>query len=168
MAAEVAQALAAAGVKAVLTGGACAALHTQGEYQSSDLDFVLQSAATQRQLDAAMRTVDFRRRTGRYEHPEAQFFVVFPPGPLGLGADITIRPVDYAIGKVRVKLLSPTDSCRDRLAAFYHWNDRQSLESAVKIARFHKVNLRTIREWSSREGASAGFSEFRQVLGSRV
>ena len=100
----------------------------------------------------------------RYEHPEARFFVEFPAGPLGIGADIEIQPVDYAVGKVRIKLLSPTDACRDRLAAFYHWKDRQSLETAVKIARYHKVEFETIREWSSREGASAAFTEFEQAV----
>ena len=30
-----------------------------------------------------------------------------------------------------LKLLSPTDCVKDRLAAYYHWNDRQSLEQAI-------------------------------------
>ena len=42
----VAQALARAKIRAVLTGGACATIYSKGEYQSSDLDFVLQSAIT--------------------------------------------------------------------------------------------------------------------------
>jgi hypothetical protein len=167
VAAEVARALAAAGIKAVLTGGACATLYTKGEYQSSDLDFILQSSASQRQLDAAMEAVGFRRAADRYEHPEARFFVEFPAGPLSIGADIAIQPVEYAIGNVKIKLLSPTDACRDRLAAFYHWRDRQSLETAALIARHNKVDLDVIREWSSREDASADFKEFLRVVGNR-
>ena len=164
VAGEVARALTTARIKAVLTGGACATLYSKGEYMSYDLDFILLSAVTRRQLDAVMKSIDFKRRADRYEHPEARFFVEFPAGPLGIGADIAIQPVDYAIGKVRIKLLSPTDSCRDRLAAFYHWKDWQSLETAVTIARHHKVDLKTIREWSSKEGASAAFREFEQAM----
>jgi len=59
-----------------------------------------------------------------------------------------------------VKALSATDSYRDRLAAFDHWRDRQSLATAVQIARRRKVNLTAVRAWSSREGAAADFSEF--------
>lgn len=167
VAAEVAKALESAGIEAVLTGGACATLYSKGEYQSYDLDFILQSAVKQGQLDAAMKTIGFRRRGDRYDHPETPFFVEFPRGPLGIGADIAIRPIKRKMGAVHVKLLSPTDSCRDRLAAFYHWKDRQSLKAAVQIARYHKVDLRLIREWSSREGASDDCAEFLLVLKSR-
>ncbi|HEX9286531.1 MAG TPA: hypothetical protein VF999_04610 [Thermoanaerobaculia bacterium] len=45
MALAVPEALEKAGIRAVLTGGACAALHTAGGYQSEDVDFILQSAA---------------------------------------------------------------------------------------------------------------------------
>ena len=34
-------------------------------------------------------------------------------------------------------MISVTDSVKDRLAAFYHWKDQQSLEQAVLIARDH-------------------------------
>lgn len=62
--------------------------------------------------------------------------------------------------RARALVLSPTDSCRDRLAAFYHWNDRQSLEVAVAIARRNRVNMAAIRRWSIAEGAARGFDEF--------
>ena len=147
VAADVAKALSAAGIEAVLTGGACAT----------------------RQCHNVSWTLPWKPSTsggGRttYEHPKAPFSVEFPRGPLGIGADIEIRPVEHEIGNARVRLLSATDSCRDRLAAFYHWTDRQSLDTAVRIAQHHRVNLRAIGEWSSREGASAEFEEFMQAL----
>lgn len=160
----VARALAAAKIRAVLTGGACASLYSRGQYQSADLDFILQSAVTAEQLDAAMESVGFHREGNCYRHPHTPFFVEFPAGPLGIGAEINIRPVVYKIGEVEVRALSATDSCRDRLAAFYHWNDRQSLITAVQIARHGKVNLRTVRAWSAREDASEKYSEFVGLL----
>lgn len=54
VAAGVAEALARTGIRAVLTGGACATLYSGGKYQSFDLDFILQSATTARDLDDAM------------------------------------------------------------------------------------------------------------------
>lgn len=165
VAACVASALARSKIRAVLTGGACASLYSRGEYQSSDLDFILQSAVTQKKLDAVMEAIEFRRTGNRYEHPRTAFFVEFPAGPLGIGADIDVRPVVTRIEGIGVRVLSATDSCRDRLAAFYHWNDRQSLATAAQIASHRNVDLKAIRAWSAREDASDKFSEFLETLG---
>jgi hypothetical protein len=165
VAACVSEALARASIRAVLTGGACATLYSEGEYQSFDLDFILQSATTARDLDDAMGSIGFRKVGNHYEHPRARFLVEFPAGPLGIGSDLDIRPITYRIGKVGVKALSATDACRDRLAAFYHWNDRQSLATAVEISRRRKVNIEAIRSWSTREGATDKFQAFLESLG---
>jgi hypothetical protein len=165
VAACVAEALARAGIRAVLTGGACATLYSEGEYQSFDLDFVLQSATTARDLDDAMLSIRFQRVGNHYEHPRARFLVEFPAGPLGIGGDLDIRPVTYRIGRVGVRALSATDSCRDRLAAFYHWNDRQSLAAAVEISRRCRVNIEAIQRWSAREGMTDRFQTFLESLG---
>lgn len=164
VAACVGDALARSKIRAVLTGGACATLYSKGEYQSSDLDFILQSAVKPQELDAVMASIGFRRAGNYYRHSKTAFIVEFPAGPLGIGRDIDIRPVVFRIAGIGVRALSATDSCRDRLAAFFHWNDRQSLITAVQIARHHRVNLRTIRAWSVREGASDKFSEFVEIL----
>jgi hypothetical protein len=82
----VARALADAKIRAVLTGGACATLYSRGEYQSSDLDFILQSAVTTGQLDAVMESIGFFREGNRYRHPRNPFFVEFPGG---LSASVT-------------------------------------------------------------------------------
>jgi hypothetical protein len=130
------------------------------------LDFILQTAVSRRALDEVMSGIGFRRRGNHYEHPRTPFFVEFPAGPLGIGRDLHVQPIVYRIGGVAVLALSPTDSCRDRLAAFYHWNDRQSLETAVAIARRRKIDLKVIRNWSKEEGSLSLFSEFLRLLGS--
>ena len=88
-------------------------------------------------------------------------------GPLGIGADIDVRPVVYRIAGIGVRLLSPTDSCRDRLAAYYHWNDRQSLNTAIQIACHKDVDLKVVEAWSRHEGASDKFSGFLKALDQR-
>jgi len=89
----VAGAIARAGIKAVLTRGAGASLYSRGAYESSDLDFVLQSAVSWRTLEGVMRSIGFHREGGHYRHPTAPFFVEFPAGPLGIGSDLNIEPV---------------------------------------------------------------------------
>jgi hypothetical protein len=153
-----------AGIRAVLTGGGIAAIHTDGDYKSDDLDFILQSSPTRKQLDEALGRVGFQRAGDHYDNPATHFFVEFPRGPLSIGRDLAIRPVEVRVGTRRVLALSPTDSCRDRLAAFYHWNDRQSLDVAVLIALRERVDLGVIRKWSESEGKAEQCVEFEKEL----
>jgi hypothetical protein len=56
--------------------------------------------------------------------------------------------------------LSPTDCVKDRLSAYYYWNDRQSLEQAILIAQENEVDVDDIRRWSIEEGNLAKFEDF--------
>lgn len=161
---EVGDALRRAGIYAVLTGGACATFHSRGACHSIDLDFVLAGEVSRFQLDDAMGQLGFKRHRDRYVHPNHPYFVEFPRGPLAIGDDVGIRPMLMRSGRQIVRMLSPTDSCRDRLAAFYHWNDRQSLRAAVLIAARNRVVMERIRRWSAREDASEKFAEFRAAV----
>ena len=42
----------------------------------------------------------------------------------------SIEPVEMRVERIPLLLLSATDSCRDRLAAFFQWKDRQALAAA--------------------------------------
>ena len=165
IAAAVGSALKKAEINAVLTGGACATLYSGGEYQSVDLDFILSGGVSQERLESAMRAAGFKRVGDRYVHPKTSFFVEFPRGPLSIGRDAAIRPVKRRIGKSSINALSPTDSCRDRLAAFYFWDDLSALDAAAAIARRHDVDLRLIRRWSQAEGQAVKFEQFKRQIG---
>jgi hypothetical protein len=128
------------------------------------MDFVLAGAVTQPGLDRAMASVGFHRGGDRYIHAHVPFYVEFPRGPLAIGDDYQIAPVTRSTAAGRALALSATDSCRDRLAAFYHWNDRQRLDVAVSVARRNRVDLARVRRWSAREGFADRFAEFRTEL----
>lgn len=161
------RALAEHGIRAVLTGGACASIHAAGRYLSDDLDFVLTGRVALTDLDRAMASVGFAREANRYVHPSSDFWIEFPRGPLAVGADLDVEVIQWRDRAGSALALSPTDSCRDRLAAYFHWNDRQSLEAAVAIAWRNDVDLERIRRWSAGEGHAARFEEFRRELARR-
>lgn len=163
----VAAALADHGIRAVLTGGACATIYSEGAHTSEDLDFVLEGRVTPAELDEAMGSVGFERESNRYVHPHSSFWVEFPRGPLGIGSDLDLKPVPFDRSDRRTLALSPTDSVRDRLAAFFHWSDRQALDAAIAIAARHPVKLDRIRTWSRKEGHAERFEEFRRELALR-
>jgi len=149
-----------AGIRAVLTGGACANLYSGGAHKSLDADFVLIGPCTLEELDGVLAKLGFERKRDRYVHRLVPFFVEFPRGPLGIGEDFRIRPVWMNRGAAKALTLSATDTCRDRLAAFYHWNDRQSLAAAVAIAMRNRVVLSRVRTWSRSEGNLDGYDVF--------
>jgi len=61
-------------------------------------------------------------------------------------------------------VLTRTDSVRDRLAAFFHWNDRSSLATACAVATSGPIDIDSIRTWSEREGSREKCREFERVL----
>jgi hypothetical protein len=59
-------------------------------------------------------------------------------------------------------VLSPTDSCRDRLASYLFWNDFSGLEQAIAVhqARAQEVDLTVIEKWCQKEGYPEKFALF--------
>ncbi len=164
----VGRALSEHGIRAILTGGACANLHSGGAYLSQDIDFILEGRVEVAELDAAMAAAGFVRQANRYLHPQSPFWVEFPRGPLAVGADLKIAPRALDDGASGTLALTPTDSCRDRLAAFFHWNDRQSLEVALLVAVRNEIDLDLVRRWSIGEGHLARYEAFRRELSRRL
>ncbi len=92
-------------------------------------------------------------------NPETPFFIEFPSGPLAIGDEppSEISSLRFSTGNLR--LLSPTDSVKDRLAAYYHWKDKQSLEQAILIARNRTIDVEEVRRWSVNEGFAEVFEQ---------
>src|SRR5262245_6195383 len=98
-------------MRAVLTGGACASIHSSGAYRSVDLDFVLQGPADPASVRRAMAGIGFELRGNQFLHPETDYYVEYPPGPLAIGNDYSIRPHALTTGDGEILCLSATDSC---------------------------------------------------------
>jgi hypothetical protein len=61
-------------------------------------------------------------------------------------------------------LMTPTDSVKDRLAAFYHWSDPQALEQALMVAKDQRVDFQEIKRWSEQEGHNEKHQQFLERL----
>jgi hypothetical protein len=62
-------------------------------------------------------------------------------------------------------LLTPTDCIEDRLAAFFHWNDKMAFEQALLVAREQPVDIADLRRWASTEGETEKLDVFESALG---
>jgi len=152
------------GIDTVLSGGACVSIYTDNKYISSDLDFVLVSSTDQKKLRKVLEKIGFYEETRQFKHKDTEFFVEFLPPPPSVGEDPVHEISKIKKGDLTLKLLSPTDCVKDRLAAFYHWNDRQSLEQAILVCIDNPVDLKEVERWSKREGMSDKLKIFRKQL----
>lgn len=70
-------------------------------------------------------------------------------------------------GKKILRLLSVTDCVKDRLAAFYHWGDRQALDQAIMVCLDNLVDLKEVKRWSKAEGRDEKYGQFLRQLNKR-
>jgi hypothetical protein len=158
IAAIVSDALTKAGITAVLSGGGAVSVYSKNEYQSDDLDFI--TPADSGRLAEIMTKLGFVKQ-GRHFEPNTYYLVEFPPSPLMIGE----RYVDYQectvqkIGELELRILTPTLCVMDRLAGFYHWNDRQNLDQGVTVAKRHPIDFKEVRSWSRKEGQMIKYQE---------
>ena len=147
-------------IDVVLSGGGAVTIYTIGKYVTHDLDMVIMGSPNRRDIKEVMLELGFQQVGRHFEHPATTLFVEFPPGPLTIGEEPVgkINELPLITGILRV--LSPTDCVKDRLSAYYYWNDRQSLEQAILIAQENEVDVEDIRRWSIEEGNLAKFEDF--------
>ena len=83
-----------------------------------------------------MKEIGFIKKGKNYVYPECEhFFVEFPSGPLGIGEDNNIKPNEEIIDGSVIKILSPTDCVKDRLASYIHWQASDCLDQAIMVAK---------------------------------
>jgi hypothetical protein len=152
------------GIRVTLTGGACVSIYTDNRYESMDLDFVEEMPVTRRKLKRALEEIGFTEKSRYFVQPDTEFFLEFPSGPLSVGEEPIGEIVELTFSTGRLRLISPTDCVKDRLAGFFHWNDRQSLEQALLVARDQEIDLVQIQRWSEGEGQRKKFESFFSAL----
>ena len=164
LAAYVLSELGKAGIDMVLSGGAAVSIYTANKYQTRDIDLIAMGFTTHNQTKRAMQALGFRAVGRHYEHPDSTWLVEFPSGPPYVGGEPIgqVEEINFATGMLR--LISPTDCVKDRLSAYYHWQDRQCLEQAGLVAESHEVDMAEVRRWSETEGMEEEFEKIAPLL----
>ncbi len=162
--AVVSEALEAAGIPAVLSGGAVVQIYSEERYVSKDLDFV--TSASNREIERVLRRLGFERTEAQrlFGHPQSEYLIEFPPGPLALGDEIVKEWGEVRNSAGTIQILTPTQCVQDRLAAYFHWRDPQALDQAVLVARCQSVDLERVREWALAEGHELEHRHFKRAL----
>ncbi len=139
----------------MLGGGGAVTHYSENEYMSTDLDFI--TVARNKEIAPVVAELGFSPVGKDFHHPESQFFLEFPPGPLSFGdryvdsSQTTTLKTKY--GSVRI--ITPTQCVMDRLAWFKHGNDSQAREQAIMVAKRNQIEWDEIYSWSKNEGISS-------------
>jgi hypothetical protein len=146
------------GIDVVLVGGACVSIYSHNQYQSSDLDFVTYQEL--KPIEKALNQLGFKRRGRCFFHDTCPYLIDFVNPPIAVGKELIhqFNTIKTAVGSLQ--LLSPTDSVKDRLASFFHWDDFQALEQAVLVAQDCLIDLKEIKRWAKVEGFEKKLNEF--------
>jgi hypothetical protein len=132
VAAKASACLNGAGIEVAVVGGSAITAHVPEVYTSHDIDFAAINGTTRRTFSEVIATLGFAARGREYVHPESRY-------TLDLVADtpyIDQRPIlkfatiESRFGPVRAYLFE--DAIADRVAAFVHWGDSESLNVAER------------------------------------
>ncbi|MEN8153521.1 MAG: hypothetical protein ABFR75_05810 [Acidobacteriota bacterium] len=151
----------------ILTGGACVCIYTNDRYRSNDLDFVILGEVKLKYIKKVLEELGFEEKGRIFLHKKNEISVDLIAPPLTIGEEQITKVNEIREKDTLLKLLSPTDSVKDRLAAYYYWDDQQSLNQALMVCEEYEIDLDDIRDWSLKEGMERKFELFRNELKSR-
>ena len=142
-----------------------ASIYTNGAYLSGDLDLVRITVVTRKKLSEILGEIGFKTTGGRhFEHPQCKhLFIEFVPPPVAIGDDYLIKPIESTVSGQKIKILSPTDCIKDRLASFIHFKALECLDQAALVAKHQKYDIKSIEKWCRGEGPD-GMNAYKQFL----
>ncbi|MCB1117736.1 MAG: hypothetical protein KDK50_04045 [Chlamydiia bacterium] len=149
-------------ISTVLVGGACVTFYTRNQHASYDLDFV--SYENRKDLKSVLELLGFHEHNKYFQRHDCPWLIEFVAPPVAVG-DEPITKFQYIKTKYgTIKLLRPIDCIKDRLAGYFYWDDRQSLDQAVAIHKNRKIDLDELAQWAKRERCESKFSDFLSLI----
>lgn len=148
------------GIHVVLTGGACVTIFSGNIYVSRDLDFVPDDIELMSKVTQALEEIGFLKKGRHYIRKDCPFLIEFVNPPLAIGGEKVknINTIRTKYGTLNI--LSPTDCVKDRLAAYFHWNDRQSLEQAILVTKAQKIDQKEVKLWAKNENMLDKYNDY--------
>ncbi len=159
MAAIISEHLQKNGIEAVLVGGACVSIYSGNTYISYGIDLI--TASSIKTMIPILEQLGFKNTGGRlFENPKCKFLIDFVAPPVSIG-DAPVSEFNYINTRFgTICLLTPTDCVKDRLAAYFFWNDLQSLDQAVMVVKRNKIDMQDIKKWAEKQGELEKYNVF--------
>lgn len=158
LASIIAQHLQQRGVDVVLVGGLAVEIYAENLYLTKDIDMVNTNYLKPKQMHKVMNELGFYKQGRVYVHDTTDITVEFPPGPLAVGRNLIKNTTVIQVANGAIPILHVVDVVKDRLAAFIHWQDKQSLVQAMAVILKHGLKPEEFRAFCEDEGDISNFN----------
>lgn len=152
LAAIVANHLKQHGIRVVLVGGLAVEIYSENLYLTKDIDMVNTSYDDSESLKTAMADLGFFKQGRVFVNESTQICVEFPSAPLAIGDQIIEETTVVHSEKGDIPILLATDVIKDRLLAYFHWQDRPSLVQALAVMINHLITPDELKAFCEAEG----------------
>lgn len=154
------------GIAALLTGPAASAIHTRDRRAGRHLNYALTPPVSPSRLASALRYLGFdaAASAGARAHADAGFSIELTDQPVTLGQG------DPAVGQTMqlkngfVRVLSPTDCCREWLLRWKSTQGVAEMKQAAEIASRCDVDMPIMRAWMRKEKLFAAWAGFKLLV----
>lgn len=141
VASVVSGALSEKNISVVVVGGSAITSHVPQIYTSLDIDLAVVSHDDSKAVEKVLAAIGFRRRGRDFAHPATHITIDLVAND-PIVEDVEIREfatITTLLGEY--KTLHLPDAIADRVSAFVHWSDGESLDVAQRAARATKTWL---------------------------
>lgn len=132
VAAVVAEHLKTQSIDVAIVGGSAITSHVPYVYTSQDIDFANPSEDSLRTLGEALKPVGFEKSGRVFMHPDTIYTVDFVADTPLIDARPIYNFVAIETNHGTVMVYSLEDAIADRVVAFLHWSDSESLDVAER------------------------------------
>jgi len=119
-------------MEAVVVGGSAITIHVPDVYTSYDIDLAVINGTRRRAFQKALEEINFHAADRSFAHPDTLYTVDFVAETpyIDQHAITEFVEIQTTLGNVRTYRLE--DALADRIAAFVHWSDGESLAVAER------------------------------------
>jgi hypothetical protein len=164
LAAIVAEHLKQRSITVVLVRGLAVEIYSENLYLTKDIDMVDMSYQAPALLDQAMAEIGFSKQGRVYVNDTTDICVEFPSGPLSVGERLITETTVFESNAGEIPILFAKDVIKDRLAAYFHWQDKPSLVQAVAVMIKHPIASNELKSFCQSENKENELDLIQQLL----
>lgn len=154
------------GISVVLVGGLAVEIYSENLYLTKDIDMIDISYQAPAVLDQAMAEIGFSKQGRIYVNDTTDICVEFPSGPLSVGERLITKTTVFQSNAGEIPILLAKDVVKDRLAAYFHWQDKPSLVQALAVMIKHPIALNELKSFCQIESKEHELDLIQQLLNS--
>lgn len=154
------------GITVVLVGGLAVEIYSENLYLTKDIDMIDISYQEPTVLGRAMAEIGFSKQGRVYVNDTTDICVEFPSAPLSVGERLITETTVFESNVGEIPILFAKDVIKDRLAAYFHWQDKPSLVQAVAVMIKYPIAVDELKSFCQNENKENEFDLIQKLLNS--